>query len=532
MTQPLLKLLQLQSRAAIRRLARGLRTVRGALLAAVALGMVLLWLVPALVAGASAPPVDPAHVRDFGPLVLLALAVTSAVSAGDKAIAFTPAEVNFLFVAPFTRRQLLLYKLSKAAAGSLVMALALSLATRRFSPFWPAAFTGALLALLFVNLCTTGAGLLRKSAGLRAWTPLRQVAASVLVLALAGVVAAAVVRNPHLVSTAGHLARAPAVRVALLPLAPFTRAYAAADALDLLTWGAAALLIDAALLAAVLRLDANYLEAAAAAGERAYEQARRLARGDWTAPAGAGGAKLRVPALPFLGGAGPVARRQFTALVRRAPRLLFMAIMTLATVVPIVLLARRLPNVRGALVPTVGWLTVLMAGTLRFDFRGDVDQLPWLKSLPLRPLPLALGQLAAPAMALALFHVVVFASIAVAIEPLRRPMLAAIVLAGPFDLLLVALENLAFLLFPYRQVMPTELSGLGRQMVLFLLKMLTTTIAASVAAAAGGLVYFVTHSPAAAVAAAAVVLGVEALLLVPLVALAYTRFDAGSDVPP
>jgi hypothetical protein len=502
------------------------------MMTAIASGMVLVWLLPAALAAGSTPPIDPALVRHFGPPALLALTILSAVSAGDKAIAFTPAEVNFLFVAPFTRRQLLLYKLSKTAAGSLVLALLLSMAMRRFSTFWPAAFFGALLALLFVNLCTAAAGVLRKSAALRAPSPVLQAAALVLLLAIAGVVAAAVARNPRFRETAGQFVQARAVRAAVAPVVPFVRAYAADNVLDLIAWGSAALLIDAALLAGILRLDANYLEAAAAAGERAYDQARRLARGDWMAPVGARTARLRVPPLPFLGGAGPVARRQLTTLLRRSPRLLFIGLMAVATLVPIVLLARRLPNIRGALVPTVGWITVLLAGALRFDFRGDIDQLPWLKSLPLRPLPLAFGQLVVPAGALALCHVVVFAAVAAAIETLRGPALAAIAVAIPLDLLLIGVENLAFLHFPHRQTLPTELGGLGRQMVLVFLKLVAVAVASGVAGGAGGLAYFATRSPPAAVAAGTAVLAIEALLLVPLVALAYNRFDAGSDVPP
>ena len=46
--------------------------------------------------------------------------------AGEKAIYFSPAEVDFLFPAPFHRRELLIYKLAKTLVGLVFMALIFS----------------------------------------------------------------------------------------------------------------------------------------------------------------------------------------------------------------------------------------------------------------------------------------------------------------------------------------------------------------------------------------------------------------------
>ena len=532
MPPALINLLWLQARAAVRRLVGRLRTVRGVLLALLAVALLVLWIVPTALAATYAPRVDPGHVRAFTPVALLALTVASAVSAGERAIAFTPAEVNFLFAAPFTRRQLLAYKLSKSAAGSVALALAMSLLMRRFSPFWPAAFTGALLALLFVNLCTSAAGLLRRSLALRATTPLGQAAGGGVVMLIAVGVAAVVARGEVFLQSASQWVHAPGARVVLAPLQPFAQTFAAEGLPGVASWGAAALAVNLALLAAVMWLDANYLEAAAAAGERAYERAKRMRRGDLMPGLGLAGRRSRLPPLPRLGGAGPVAWRQATTLLRRSPRLLFIVFAAAATLVPLLVLVRRVPNVQPVLFPVVIWLTVMLLGMLRFDFRGDLDQLPQLKSLPLRPLPLAAGQLAVPTAALALFHLAAASITAAAIEPLRPPALAAAVLALPLNLLLVGVENLTFLWFPHRQAAPTELGAIGRQMVLLFLKMLAVLFALGLAAAAGGAVYLLTRSPAAAVTAGAAVIGAVAVALVPLVAAAYVRFDPGYDAPP
>jgi hypothetical protein len=206
--------------------------------------------------------------------------------------------------------------------------------------------------------------------------------------------------------------------------------------------------------------------------------------------------------------------------------------MCAVTVVPILLVARRSPNAQGAIIPTMGWMTFLLVGALRFDFRGDLDQVAWLKSLPLRPLPLTAGQLAVPAAGLFLFHLVACAAVAAALPALRVPVAVFLVIALPLDLLLAAVENLAFLLFPHRPVMPAELGTLGRQVLLILLKLVATGLSCGIAGGFAAVTFALSHSLPAAVAVGFVALAVQALALVPLVALAYQRFDASADTPP
>ena len=530
----LLSLILLQARAALRRLARGARTVKGALLAAVGLAMFVLWLLPTFIAVTQAPPVDPQQVRDLAPLALLGMTLAAVVSGGDRALLFTPGEVNFLFAGPFTRRQLLGYKLLKAALGSLFMALAMSVALSRFASFWPAAFAGALLALLFINLATTCAGLLRQTISAGLYTPLRHAILFTTLIALAAGIALAVGQGGRGLESVSTFTHSPIGRVLLAPFVPFTRAFTAEAIFpDLLVWASVGAAINLGLFALAMRLDANFLETAAAAGERAYEQAQKTRRGDWLPGINVlKTSRARVPAFPWLGGAGPVAWRQLATLLRRSPKLLFVLVLSVAVFAPVVFIGRTVSAVQGALVPALAWITVLLVGSLRFDFRGDLDQMAWLKALPLRPLPLAAGQLAVPAAALLLFHVAAFGAVAATIEPLRRPVLIALVLAPPADLLLVAIENGVFLLFPHRPAPPAELGALGRQILLLMLKLVTTLLAFGVAGGIAGAAFFFTRSLTIAVASAFVVLTVLALALVPCVALAYRRFDPASDTPP
>src|SRR5688500_946077 len=135
----------LQLRGLVRRMLRGARTVRGAIFFILGLLIFAAWLMPAFFQ-ANLGRVDPAEVRRTMPLILLAVSVLSALtSAGEKAIAFTPAEVDFLFPAPFPRRHLLLYKLGKSAFGAVISSLILSVALLRFSPMWLGCLLGSFL---------------------------------------------------------------------------------------------------------------------------------------------------------------------------------------------------------------------------------------------------------------------------------------------------------------------------------------------------------------------------------------------------
>ena len=72
---------------------------------------------------------------------------------------------------------------------------------------------------------------------------------------------------------------------------------------DLLCWSAAAAAIDLGLLAVILKLDADYLESAAAISQKLYERLQRMKQGGGFAmPASEKAARIRVRPFPWLGG--------------------------------------------------------------------------------------------------------------------------------------------------------------------------------------------------------------------------------------
>src|SRR5689334_17381405 len=103
----LLTLLHLQFKGLLRRTLLSLRTLRGIIFSSIGLLLFVFWALPSVLSLRHGRT-DPALVRTFTPVILLVVCVISLItSGGDKAVAFTPAEVDFLFPGPFTRRQLL-----------------------------------------------------------------------------------------------------------------------------------------------------------------------------------------------------------------------------------------------------------------------------------------------------------------------------------------------------------------------------------------------------------------------------------------
>jgi hypothetical protein len=105
----------------------------------------------------------------------------------------------------------------------------------------------------------------------------------------------------------------------------------------------------------------------------------------------------------------------------------------------------------------------------------------------------------------------------------------------PFNLLLFALENLLFLWFPTRLMpwTPGDFQMIGRHMLLFFGRILCLGLALGSAAVVGVVVYLIAgRSWPPALIAAWFVLAAYAVGMIPLVALAFRKFDVSRDTPP
>ena len=108
---------------------------------------------------------------------------------GRPALTFSKADVQFLFTAPVSRRQLLHYKVMRSQAGAMLGSALVTLVFRpqTFAQGWTC-FLGTLLVMATVNLHLTGVSLRRESLRLRGasiarrWLPLALVVGAVMVV--------------------------------------------------------------------------------------------------------------------------------------------------------------------------------------------------------------------------------------------------------------------------------------------------------------------------------------------------------------
>jgi hypothetical protein len=549
-------LIGLRFRGWLRRLAKNVHTAKGALTALVGVLFLLpcclswivsLWVLPAPEAGSGRLE----QVQRFGPFGLLGFCLLTLVSSSGEraAIPFTPEEVTFLFAGPFSRRQLLAYKLMVNFLSVLVLS-AFLLFTMGFLrvPSVPLAaqYVGLVLTLVFTQLLAIALGFVAATIGVSVYNRGRK-----LVLIGIGLVLLAVLIRAGrdslgygpltLLERAEH---STAVQLTLEPFRWFVDTVSAPRLWpDFVRSAGLALAVDLALLVLVFVLDAQYLESSAEVSERIYAQLQRIRRGGTAALFlhGSGRVRFGLPAFPWWGGVGPVAWRQLLTVPRsRASVVLLLLLLPVATA-GVVISLRKDPEaplvalvISGQLILV---LTLFLTPLVAFDFRGDVERMDILKALPISPSALAVGQLVAPVLLVTLVHWIALAGIGLTTtDPwVVNGALAAAALAVPFNFLVFAIDNLLFLLFPNRPALPAgaDFQAVGRQTLTVLAKGVALMVVLGAAMLLAVVAYFLTGSRwLPALMAAWLVLAGAGVGFVPLLALAFRYFDVSRDTPP
>jgi hypothetical protein len=395
---------------------------------------------------------------------------------------------------------------------------------------------GAFLTLVFIHLLTTTLVLAGQALAQRMYTRARK-AMMLVILALAVIFAARwlpVFFNRGFQEAAHGLLNSAVWFWLVMPLEPFVRTITAEKIMpDLIGWAAAAAAVDLALLALAVRIDVNYLESSLVASQKRYLmlQRRRSTGGRMVVKPRVA---WRVKQLPWLGGAGPIAWRQLTTAIRSVHGLLFFFLIILCVAAVSLSQMQKSSEAVTILITQICFLTIFSTRAVAFDFRGDLDYMDWAKSLPLRPIAIALGQLAVPVLLMTAIHVLFIMAVAAFVQGTRTMLLAALLFSPPFNFLLFGVDNLFFLFFPNRMVAatPGDLQQIGRTMMEFFVKMFVLALGCGAAAALGAGGYWIAGgSWAAALALSWLGLLSCGCLTVPLVARAYRRFDVSTDTP-
>jgi ABC-2 type transport system permease protein len=337
-------------------------------------------------------------------------------------LAFSPAELQFLFPAPIRRRTLVLYRLVSMQLSLLVSAIFIALLFRRGAPTLPAALRVVSLWILFSTTTMHQMGVtLVRTAALQRGRGLRRSAPAIAIVAIAiTALAVVVVRGFPPVRTVSDVFQAlpslgPILRgpVPAAILAPFRWLLAPAYAHDAAQWvrvigPAAAILVLHYLW--VLRADATFEEAAVeASARRAARLAARSARLTTAAPRTATRPWVR---LASTGQPAAAIIWKNTVALTRGFRPTLAARIALIIIVVVVILRSTgafagdgdLSRVTGAAVigavfATIAafYLTLFGPLLIRNDLRQDLAQLAILRTYPLRGRTVVAAEIASSA---------------------------------------------------------------------------------------------------------------------------------------
>ncbi|MFN4242170.1 MAG: putative ABC exporter domain-containing protein [Tepidisphaerales bacterium] len=538
------KLLWMHVRGFWRRLFRNARTPKGMVLTAVGAVLAVIWLVPMVlgVMFSRRPGGDPEALARWLPMGMLGMCVVTAVAAvGGRPVTFTPAETDFLFPGPFSRKQILLYRLTRTALGALFGTVLVSLAFGRRTGSPVATFVPFLLMLLFLQFfgtaCTqVGHLLAAKVSGLWQRVTVGVVLAG---LVLAGLLTAPIPAPPTrpaeamgvVVEKLTQLRDSAVMGVVTLPFAPYAMAVAPIEGWLRVLWTLAAAAVTLGMLGLCLRLDADYLEVSATAARRRAEAAQKAMRRGVAYEVTSTG--LRCPRLPRWGGAGAVIWCQMTTGLRAVWKILVLMLVAAGGLLGVIAW-RGVSDLTGPVMAMLVMVTLMGGGLFRFDFRSEVDRLDTLKLLPVRSWVLAAGQLATPVVLIGGLQWLL-AGVLLSLRPERWELAASVAAFGPaVALLMVGIENIAFLLVPsrVRTVTPGDLTAVARASLVFLAKMTSLATVLGLAVVAGLGVRWLTGWAGAGLLVAWAVAAGACLAVVPVAAWAFDRLDVAEDAAP
>jgi hypothetical protein len=487
-------------------------------------------------------------VEEYGPLapipLLVFLVLGAVLAAFELPFRFSPAEVDFLQAGPFSRRQLLTYKIGAQFSGVVVLALLAAPLGTAVSPFL-SCFLGTLLIFGFVyffQLVVSSLGMMLGLCGTKG--PLR-LAVSLAILSVTSALvwfSFGTIRDDP-VALYRQATQSWGWRLAMTPLSWFFEVIMAKRVWpDLVQWTLLCLVIEGGLLAMVYALDARLELREDEADPSAVEAAPATpvaGRVPWSFPLSSWGT-----------GAGPLAWRQAMNVIRRPHQIGFALYMNGVLMFAFYLIVRYskgllfLPTLDGHLEvnPAGAWicgvlailLPMLVASGLSFDFRGDMGQMDVLKALPIAPMALVAGQLFVPVLIASAMQWVLMVVIALALRSVPLGLWVATAFVPPVSIVLMAIENLPSFWFPLRHTpgsKPDPFELFGHVLLHPVVRMVGYAAATGTTVLVAALAFFLFgQGVAAAVIAAWLTLAATGAGLVALLARAFDRFDVTQDI--
>ena len=379
------KLYRLRVRGSLRSIGGKLRSPRGAALAVFTLLVFGAMLGPNLVMAFTLGRQSMAGrstegFREVLPVMMLVMVVLNVVtSLGERALYFSPSDVDFLFPAPFQRRQILVYKILGNFTAAVFIALLFPTSLAIYIRSWPAAVVGCFLAWLMINSMTMCAQLIAQTVGERAFTRARKLLLFAVLAAAAAALGQAASQglDGDWLDALRHARHAYAAEIALAPFVVFAKVIAAERlAPDALGWAALGAAMVVGVYALAIRLDANYLETAARVSRHMQALRRRVAAEGGLAATRSRPCAVRLCRIRRGWAAGPIIWRQSLQALRGSRGAIFMAVIVVTCMgLPMAFSFRR-HGAMGVVLPhlVVGmaaYVTILYSAQAPMGFCAD-----------------------------------------------------------------------------------------------------------------------------------------------------------------
>lgn len=474
------------------------------------------------------------QIMTFMPLSMLGLSLLTVLMTTGPTFHFSPNEINFLFTGPFRRRDLILYKFGAYVAGVTLTSVFVTLIAPPQTGSALAVFIATLLTLVFVQLNSAVIGMAGHTLDGSTLARIRWPATVLLcTIAVVAVLYAWVTPDRGIIDLLSEFRHSWMGSIILIPYIVFAELFVATSVSQLALWVVVAVVINAALLRAVIVLDARTTDRSVA------ENARLSNRWDRIKQGGSFFATQRtemrsIRRAPILGGLGPIAWRQALNASRNSFKL-FMVFVGLAACIAPMSSALGAPVTEGhTLMIIYVFIAFILPRNLICDFRGDLSRMEIYKTLPIAPWRICAGQLVVQVLLAYAVALTILVSAFVFEDIVTTQVaLVAAAFALPLTLLIYALENTVHLLFPTKLVAMgrADFEFLGRSIVEFIAKSFFV-FAAMAASGAVGLITFKTIGPTLFLPGLACWLTLTLFGLLMLVALqfAFQRFAVAETI--
>lgn len=549
------QLIRFQTTAKCRRMLRGFSSPRRLCWSVVATVLAMLWLSNAAMSILFRRSADIERFQSWIPLGLLVYASWHVIKVvchrPEEPIEWTSAERELLCGGPYRRSELILYRLASITNAALIKAVCFTLLMLPDLTLFGTGFVGTFLALLFLDLLRmaleiTAHGMSPAVYVRVRWTVVAIVTGIVVssfIIALStpvtwqlGPASLSLGLIMHLFRSAASLVETPVGLLAKAPFEVFSQLITATEySLATFGWFVLASTMVLGGLLAIVSLDRHYHLATQQRERTSYPETGGQDPHSTITPA----ETVRLTHISWLAGAGPIAWRQLMGALRYRSSLMFaLALPGILACMPIVVVRdgkQALLNVAGAL---VFYTFLLLPSALKFDFRRDIERMVVFKMLPIGPVAIAVGQIMAPVVLAFAFQCIVL-GITFAVRPYPIWMMFAVLtLLLPLNVLIFALDNLVYLLYPYR-LNQEGIEIFLRTTLIFTAKGVLFTAGVAVAFGWSFAANFLARSLLGSANDAAIVFVIGGWLLLTAMSIAtlhglsqaFARFDPSQDTP-